>query len=155
SRTDGIYRLIMFGFLGLNRRVASVLQSLRNFPQRDRFRLNIYGKLMNEKAIHQLIEDCDLEKLVTAHGFVSAGDLDSALSQSDLAINLRHPTMGEASASQLEIWRYSLPSLVSDTGWYATLPKDTVAVVRRDSEVEDILNHLGDFLRNPGTYRQL
>jgi glycosyltransferase involved in cell wall biosynthesis len=152
---DGIYRIIMFGFLGPNRRVTSVLQSLRDFPQRDRFRLDIFGTLENKKNVCQLIADFRLENMVTIHGFVPEADLRSALAQSDLAINLRHPTMGEASGSQLQIWRHSLPSLVSDTGWYATLPRDTVAVVRRAAEVEDIHYHLDRFLRMPDLYRQL
>jgi hypothetical protein len=70
-------------------------------------------------------------------------------------VNLRDPTMGEASASQRRIWRHGLPSLVTDIGWYATLPNDIVAHVRRDAELEDIQTHLANFIRTPETYRQL
>jgi glycosyltransferase involved in cell wall biosynthesis len=149
------YRIIMFGFLGPNRRLDSVLKALRTFPQRHRFRVDIYGTLENENSIRQMIQDFELTDLVTIHGFVPAVELTTALSRSDLAVNLRDPTMGEASASQRWIWRYGLPSLVTDIGWYATLPNDIVAHVRRDAEMEDIQTHLANFLRTPETYRQI
>ena len=96
-----------------------------------------------------------LTRLVTLHGFVSNAALDHALERSDLAINLRNPTMGEVSASQLRIWQHALPSLVTDDGWYATLPRDTVATIRRAAAQEDILFHLGNFLAEPEAYRQI
>jgi glycosyltransferase involved in cell wall biosynthesis len=149
------YRIIIFGFLGPNRRLDSVLNALRTFPQSHRFRLDIYGTVENENSIRQMIHDFELTSLVTIHGFVPATELTRALSHSDLAVNLRDPSMGEASASQLRIWQHGLPSLVTDIGWYATLPNDIIARVRRDAELEDIQTHLANFLRAPEFYRQL
>src|SRR5438067_6262196 len=63
--------------------------------------------------------------------------------------------MGEASASQLRIWHHGLPSLVTRTGWYGTLPENTVAFVRPDNEAEDIHEHLTGFLSDPQRYREL
>ena len=57
--------------------------------------------------------------------------------------------MGEASGSQLRIWSHALPSLVSQVGWYGSLPTDSVAFVRPDHEASDIKDHLTDFLRDP------
>lgn len=152
---DEPYRIIIFGFLGPNRRLESVLQALNDFPLKSRFRLDVYGTLSNEARIQQMIDSLGLADIVRLHGFVPADELTVALSGSDLAINLRDPTMGEASASQLRIWQHGLPSLVSDTGWYATVSRSTVSVVRRRTEVEDIQMHLDRFLRSPGTYRQI
>jgi glycosyltransferase involved in cell wall biosynthesis len=111
--------------------------------------------MTDENFGRQLITQYSLEDLVTIHGFVPADELTNALSRSDLALNLRDPTMGEASASQLRIWQHQLPSLVTDTGWYATLPPDTVAIVRRNAELEDIRSHLAKFLSTPETYRAI
>ncbi len=133
----------------------SFLQALHQLPQRDRFHLDIYGPVANEESLLALVSDLELNNLVTFHGFVSDAELEKALARSDLAINLRDPTMGEASASQLRIWQHGLPSLVTDTGWYATLPKNTVAPVRRDAELEDIQAHLRGFLMTPERYREL
>lgn len=153
--SESFYRIIIFGFLGANRRVESILKALRDFPQKHRFHLDLYGTLENERSILQMIDAFGLSDLVTAHGFVPAAELSMALSRSDLALNLRNPTMGEASASQLRIWQHSLPSLVTDIGWYATLPKNIVATVRPQAEFEDIQAHLTNFLHTPETYREL
>ena len=155
ERKEPFHRIIMFGFLSANRRLESVLKVLRDFPQRDQFRLDIYGTLAEEESIRRMITDFALDHLVTIHGFVSPGELRNALQSSALAVNLRDPSMGEASQTQLQIWKHGLPSLVTDLGWYATLPKNTVVTVRRAAELEDIQNHLTNFLREPETYRQI
>lgn len=148
------YRIVIFGYVGHNRRLDAVLRALHVFPGRDQFRLDVYGTVANERAVYKTVADLGLTSHVAFHGFVSDAVLDRALERSDLAINLRNPTMGEVSASQLRIWQHGLPSLVTDVGWYATLPRDTVATVRRAAEQDDILFHLGSFLADPEPYRQ-
>ena len=153
--TNEPYRIIIFGFLGRNRRVDAFLKTFADFPQRGRFRLDIYGTSQTEEITQHLICELGLEESAKMHGFVSEDTLDAALRQSDLAINLRYPTMGEASGSQLVIWQYGLPSLVTRIGWYATLPEDTVGFVRFDHERDDIHAHLSDFLAEPERYREI
>ncbi|MEP6821070.1 MAG: glycosyltransferase [Chthoniobacterales bacterium] len=151
----GAYRIVVFGFLGANRRLHSVLQTLHLFPDRSRFHLDVYGTIAQEKAFDRAVKELGLSAHVTAHGFVTETDLNAALARSDLALNLRDPTMGEVSASQLRIWQHALPSLVTDVGWYATLSDDIVAKVRRDFELEDIQAHLRNFLARPERYREI
>jgi glycosyltransferase involved in cell wall biosynthesis len=151
----GIYRLAVFGFLGPNRKLPLLLRALATFPQRDRFRLDIYGTMEGEEKMHQLICRMGLADSVTLHGFVSTSELDLALRGTDLVVNLRDPSMGEASGSQLHLWQYALPSLVTRKAWYATLPDNTVAFVRPEHEVEDIQGHLAGFLADPESYREL
>jgi glycosyltransferase involved in cell wall biosynthesis len=149
------YKLVMFGFLGYNRRLASVLTALQQFADRDRFHLHVYGKIDDEKTILRTIDALGVKRLVTLHGFVLDAELNDALRRSDLAINLRDPTMGEASATQLRIWQHGLPALVTNTGWYATLPENTIAPVRRETEIEDIGAHFERFLQEPEVYREI
>jgi glycosyltransferase involved in cell wall biosynthesis len=144
------YRLTVFGYLGPNRRLESVIQALGGHPQRDRFQLNVYGRVWDPEKIKNAAERAGIQNLVRLHGFVD--DIDSALAASDIVINLRYPSMGEASASQLRIWDHGLPSLVTRTAWYASLPEDTVAFVTHESEIEDIRAHLTAFLDNPGAF---
>ncbi|MGI9168339.1 MAG: glycosyltransferase [Pyrinomonadaceae bacterium] len=148
------YRLILFGYLGRNRRLASVFKALAGMHERDQFHLDIFGNILDdEKDVHAQISKLNLKKQVTLHGFAPEPELEDFLSSSDLAINLRFPTMGEASASQLRIWAHALPSLVSKVGWYGSLPSDTVAFVRADAnEIEDIQRHLRTFLTNPARF---
>ena len=149
------YQLTVFGYIGSNRCLDIVLESLATFPQKQSFRLDIYGEVWDVNYIRQRINQLGLDSLVTLHGFVPEIELETALADSDLAINLRYPTMGEASGSQLRIWSHALPSLVTKVGWYAELPEDTVAYVRVDHEIEDLHQHLQAFLSNPEMYKAM
>jgi glycosyltransferase involved in cell wall biosynthesis len=146
------YQLIVFGYISTNRRLDSILTALANFPQKSYFRLNIYGEIWDSTYINNRIHELNLDSLVTVQGFVKEEQLEMALANSNLAINLRHPTMGEASASQLRIWSHKLPSLVTKTGWYAGLPENTVYFVDPDQEIQDIQKLLRSFLDDPSSF---
>jgi glycosyltransferase involved in cell wall biosynthesis len=139
-------RLVVFGFLGPNRRLNSILAALSDKELRRRFHLDIFGQIWSPETIKSWIVEYNLQENVKIHGFVDESFLDSALDQADIAINLRNPTMGEASGSQLRIWDHALPSLVSRTGWYQNLPASSVFFVRPDFEVDDLRRHLRHFL---------
>ncbi|HVG38627.1 MAG TPA: glycosyltransferase [Pyrinomonadaceae bacterium] len=148
-------RLIIFGYLGVNRRLASVLEALAQFPDRKVFHLDIYGHLWDETKVRAMIDSLKLNDSVSLHGFVPERELDEALDAAHLAFNLRFPTMGEASGSQLRIWSHALPSIVSATGWYADLSAEVVAHVRPEHEAEDLQKHLRGFLSAPEIYRAM
>ena len=154
QKVDGPpYRLIVFGYIGRNRRLVAVLKALAELPEKDQLQLDVYGSTLDEeKQLRALIRTLDLKRQVTLHGFAPEAKLDEALAGAHLAINLRYPTMGEASGSQLRIWAHRLPSLVSQVGWYGSLPADAVRFVRTDeNEVADIKLHLRTFLADPAS----
>ena len=155
GHASGPHRLIIFGHIGRNRRLDAVLDALSQLPQRDRFQLDIYGEIDDAKTVRQRIQTLALKDTVKVHGYAPIEDLDHALSTASLAINLRFPTMGEASASQLRIWEHALPSLVTRVGWYASLSEDAVAYVRPDNEVADIRSHLEMFLEDPQKFARM
>ena len=155
TRSDGRIRLIVFGFLGTNRCLSSILEALAGMASRNRFHLDIFGELDQPSRYETLLAQLTAESVVTLHGYVPEDELDQAIASADLAINLRNPTMGEASASQLRIWASTLPSIVSDTGWYATLPSDAVMKVRVGHEVQDLREHLDAFAQAPDRFAQL
>ena len=149
------FRLVLFGYLGSNRRVPAILDAFAAMSEREKFSLDIYGVLGGESRIKRQLKSMRLPN-VRIHGFVPEHELNRALSSAHMAINLRNPTMGEASASQLRIWSHALPSLVSEVGWYASLPRDTVRRVRLDEhEIPDIQRHLRDFLKDPDEFRYM
>lgn len=143
------YQLIIFGYISTNRRLDSVFEALAGLPEKDLFHLNIYGEIWDHDYINSQIQKLGLNHLVTVHGFVEEVELDKALSNSHLAINLRFPTMGEASSSQLRIWSHALPSLVTNIGWYASLPKTAVIHISIENEVHEIQRSLTKFLAMP------
>ncbi|MEH1843558.1 MAG: glycosyltransferase [Nostoc sp.] len=149
------YRLVIFGYLGANRGLDFLFNALSSLYEKNQFFLDIYGQVWNKSYIEQQIKLLGLNKLVKLHGFVSDAELDLALANANLAINLRYPTMGEASLSQLRIWSHALPSLVTQIGWYAEQSEDTVAFVRPNYEIEDIQQHLKSFLANPQYYTKI
>ena len=155
ERNGPPYRIIIFGYLGPNRRLPAILQALAGCPDRRHFRLDVYGTMEGGEKIAQLACRLGVDDLVSLHGFASEEELTRALRRSHLAMNLRYPSMGEASASQLHLWQYALPSLVSETAWYASLPDDTVGFVRPEHEVADIQMHLARFIEEPARYRDM
>jgi glycosyltransferase involved in cell wall biosynthesis len=150
---NGTLRLLVFGFLGPNRRLGPIIDAVGALPDRD-VRLDIYGALDDPEPIDAQIAASGLVGRVRRHGFVPESELRIALARADLAINLRYPSMGEASASQLRIWEAALPSLVTRTGWYATLPEDAVFFVEPDREAETLRQHLEALRQNPAAFRQ-
>lgn len=146
------YQLIIFGHLGTNRRLDSVLRALTFFPKKEQFELHIYGAISNEKEIKNRIIELGLSDIVRIHGFVDNETLGNALDKADLAVNLRHPTMGEASLSQLQIWSHALPSIVTKTGWYAEQPEECVSFISIENEIEDIVSALIQFTESPQTF---
>lgn len=149
------YRLVVFGYLGRNRRLGTVLAALAGLRERDQFRLDICGQLWDESHIRLEIERLGLSSLVNLYGFLQDEQVERELSTAHLAINLRYPSMGEASLSQVQFWDYGLPTLVARTGWYASLPEEATAFVRPEREIEDIQAHLRAFLADPGVYRAM
>jgi glycosyltransferase involved in cell wall biosynthesis len=145
-------RLVVFGYIGENRRLLPLIRTLGGMPDRQNYRLDIYGIVEQDSELDAAIAEAGLGTHVTRHGFVTDTVLDAALAGADLALNLRWPSMGEASGSQLRIWSAQLPSLVTRTGWYAQLPEDTVFFVDPEREREDLLSHLRAIRRNPAIY---
>jgi hypothetical protein len=146
------WRLIIFGYIGSNRQLPVILRALAGSPVRDHFVLDIYGTVEDRAGVDALIGDLGLGGQVTQHGFVERPVLEAALANAGLAINLRNPTMGEASASQLNLWANAIPTVVSRVGWYASLPADTVFYVNPESELEDLQMHLAAFANDPAPF---
>jgi len=146
------WKLVIFGYLGKNRRIRSVLEALAGLAERNQFRLEICGASAGVDDITELIRSYGLADIATWHGFVT--DLDGLLAGVHLAINLRYPDMGEASGSQLRIWDHALPSLVTRSGWSAQFPADCVRHIDPNHEVEHLRAILREFLNDPVPFQQ-
>ncbi len=149
----GGLRLVAFGYLGPNRRLPAVLQAMASLPDLP-LTLDIYGVLEDAVELEAQVAALGLAGQVRYHGYVPSETLRLALARADLAINLRYPSMGEASASQLRIWEAALPAVVTRTGWYATLPADTVFFVDPERELADLRTHLQALQREPERFRR-
>ena len=149
-------RVAIFGYLNVNRRVLEFFHALAGMEERACFEVHLYGTLLQryEDDVKRDVAALGLQSQVRFHGYVTEDALDAGLAGCDLAVNLRYPTMGEASASQLRIWDHALPSLVTCIDGYAAMPEDAVGFVRPDRERADIQDHLRGFLADPAAYRR-
>ncbi|MTJ06087.1 MAG: glycosyltransferase family 4 protein [Sediminimonas qiaohouensis] len=134
-RMTGPLRFVQFGHIGPNRRLEQVLEALAGMGPGFDFIFDIVGKVWNQELIKARCQELGLSEKVHLHGYVSEPELDALIGQAHLVFNLRHPTMGEASGSQLRIWNAAAASVVSDQGWYHHLPKDTVFHIPVEGEI--------------------
>jgi glycosyltransferase involved in cell wall biosynthesis len=135
---SGPLRLLQFGWIGPNRRLEQVLDVLAQMPEDFDYRLDVMGKIWNPDIIHTKLALLDLGDRVHLHGFVPEPVLDDALRQAHLVLNLRHPSMGEASGSQLRIWNAGAASAVTRTGWYASLREDVAYGIDLEEELAQL-----------------
>jgi len=132
---QGPLRLVQFGHIGPNRCLEQVLEALAGMGPGFDFVLDIVGKLWNPELIEARCSELGIDGKVRRHGYVPEAELDALLGRAHLVFNLRHPTMGEASGSQLRIWNAAAASVVTDQGWYHHLPEGTVFRVPVEEDV--------------------
>ncbi|CAH1670227.1 MULTISPECIES: hypothetical protein [unclassified Chelatococcus] len=154
SRTSGVLEFVQFGYIGPQRRLFSILGALSRFREKHPFRLRIFGELWDPDAVRAEIRRQRLDDLVSIVGFVAEPILDSAIARADLVFNLRYPSIGEASGSQMRIWAAGAPSVVTNTGWYGDLPNETVIKIEQDTEAADLDRVLTTLARDRFAYAQ-
>jgi glycosyltransferase involved in cell wall biosynthesis len=152
---SGPWRFVMFGYVNPNRRLESVLRALGELRGQIDFHFDIFGTLWDRTHIERLVGECQLADRVSIHGFVDERTLDAAIARAHLAFNLRHPTMGEASGGILRSWALATPALVTDAGWYATLPAEIAPRVRAENDVPAIRDAILGMVANPAAYRAI
>lgn len=146
------YRLLIFGYIGSNRRIEAILKALAEVPGNPKFQLDIFGELYDPPKFQEWVRTSGLQDKVNLHGFVDEETLHAALLNVDLAFNLRFPTMGETSSAQVHLWCYGVTSFVTDIGTYANMPRDSVIHIRPEHEHEDLVRHLRAFFEDPAPY---
>jgi hypothetical protein len=145
-------QIVFCGHAGPNRRLRQVIQAWAEVSKPDFFRLTLYGAIDKADEIMSLATELGVAEWVNIVGFVEEEELDAALSASHLAVNLRFPTMGETSASQLRYWSKGLPSIVSNIGWYGELPHDVVIKVSPNREHRDLISIMETLISGEHTY---
>src|SRR5215216_3081263 len=68
---DGVLRLVVFGYLGANRRMDAVLEAISSFPDRQRLHLDVVGQLQEPEATAERIRVLGLTDIVRLRGFVN------------------------------------------------------------------------------------
>jgi len=139
---------VTLGIVTPAKRVSKVLEALAAVPEASRPFLVVGGAVGTEDPLHAQVESLGLAADVLFTGYLSDDDFWVAASAADLAVNLRHPTMGETSGAVCRLAGFGLPVVVSDVGWFRELPDAfAIKVPVGDGEVELLartLASLGD-----------
>lgn len=118
---------VSLGLLTPAKRVGKILEALGSLPKDRRPYLFVGGSVGPDDPLRAAVRDLDLAGDVVFGGFLSEEDFWKAASAADLAVNLRHPTVGETSGAVCRLAGFGLPLIVSDAGWFRELP-DAFAV---------------------------
>lgn len=121
----GTFEILVFGYIGENRSVETLLDIIRQDESRT-LRLTIAGTI-GSSALQRTVDTMVADGYdIHLTGFLDDQDLDRLINEADLVANIRSPSMGEVSGSQLRVFANSGLSVVADQQWYATLPTDAV-----------------------------
>ena len=96
---------------------------------------------------------------LTVGGLVREGWADEArlwalMKGVDIAVNLRHPTMGETSGSVIRAISLGKPLVVSDVGWFSELPDEVALKIPVDDDEVTVLTAALELLVTRADVRQ-
>jgi FkbM family methyltransferase len=142
---DDRMHILTVGRIDSSKRVESVIEAIANSPiLRSGCEYNIAGFIdpKYRTTIQSLIDRLGLGKSVCLHGEVSDFELHWRFIEADIVCCLRWPTFNGASASCIEAMSYGKPVIVTDVGFYSSIPSDRVLKVRPIHESQDLRQHL-------------
>ena len=144
--------VLVFGYIGHNRNIDSLIDIMRS-KSAPPFRLTIAGTIVS-KHLRQDVENAIIDGYdVSFPGFLEDDELDRRIHRADLVVNVRSPSMGEVSGSQLRVFTNGGLSVVANEGWYASLPDDTVFKVDPRNASADLKAIIESVAASPGDHQ--
>lgn len=136
-KSAGAPDVLVFGYIGANRNVGALLDIMKD-AEAPAFRLTIAGVIGPDDLRQEVEEAIAAGYDVDYPGFLSDQELDDRIHKADLVVNVRSPSMGEVSGSQLRVFAAGGLSVVSSEAWYATLPDDSVFKVSPENAAREL-----------------
>ena len=133
-------RIGLFGTFSKYKCTTDVLNALKSYRK---IEICLCGDINNE--IKEQIKKLEIKVIST--GFTSTKIFNENISNCELIINLRNPTMGETSAVASKALQYGTPLIVSDCGWYKELPQ-FILKVNNNNLINDLKIKLNYFINN-------
>ena len=120
-----------FGFITPNKRLPELMRAVSRLSQDiPGAHLLVVGEAPANINPLSLAAAAGLRpEQVTVVGYADAARFDALLRGCDVLVNLRHPTLGETSATVVSALALGVPTVVSTGGWYDELPDDAVGRV--------------------------
>jgi glycosyltransferase involved in cell wall biosynthesis len=135
------------------KRVGKLLEGLALLPPARRPLLVVGGAVGADDPLLRAVRDLRLEDDVRVTGYLSEDDFWRLARASDVAVNLRFPTVGETSGAVCRLAGCGLPVVVSDVGWFRELPASFASKIPiGEGEAEAVAREL-DLLANDATLR--
>ena len=142
---NGRLRILTVGVVNPNKRVEAVINAVAGSSMlRARCEYNIVGPIepSYREKLESLIADSGLLETVHVHGEVSDFELHWRFAEADILACLRSPALEGASGSCIEAMSYGKAIIVTDTGFYSSLPSDCVLKVSLAREAQELAQHL-------------
>ncbi len=145
-----------FGFVNENKRPTVILNAVKELRAEGRpVKLIFWGK-SNYEPLEKLIRNNGLSDCAALSGYLDKDNYEAALELTDIVVNLRYPSMGEASGTLCESFQYGKPVILSAVNQYLEYPDDVCWKVPVDREEEHTLTEmLKTLLDSPDTRRTL
>jgi glycosyltransferase involved in cell wall biosynthesis len=142
---NGRVRILTVGVINPNKRVEAVINAVAGSSMlRTRCEYNIVGPIEPpyRARLESLIADSGLLDAVHVHGEVSDFELHWRFAEADILACLRWPALEGASGSCIEAMSYGKAIIVTDTGFYSSIPSDCVLKVSFAREAQELAQHL-------------
>jgi glycosyltransferase involved in cell wall biosynthesis len=142
---NGPVRILSVGVVNPNKRVEAVINAVAGSPAlRSRCEYNIVGRIepSYRAKLESLIADLGLQDAVHVHGEVSDFELHWRFAEADVLTCLRWPALEGASGSCIEAMSYGKAIIVTNTGFYSSIPSDCVLKVNQAREAQELAQHL-------------
>jgi glycosyltransferase involved in cell wall biosynthesis len=136
-----------------HKRIDVVLRALKQVRRQIPARLILAGSVSPNFPLERMISHLGLEQVVDVPGYVSDPEARLIAAAADVIVNLRFPTAGETSGSLLHSMAAGRPVLVSETGSFAEVPRDSVISIPVDSLEESMLVAVFEKLWNDESLR--
>ena len=111
-----------FGWVNNNKRPRIVIQAVQKLVEKG---YNVKLAFWGENGIEDLpdfIRECGLENRAFISEYLTWNEYYAALEMSDIVVNLRYPSMGEASGTLCEAFQAGKPVIVSEMNQYREYP---------------------------------
>jgi glycosyltransferase involved in cell wall biosynthesis len=133
-----------FGFVTPQKRLGPALAAFTRLrARRPEARFLVAGEISPHYDFDALLDEHGRDGVVVT-GRIDLARFHAAMRAADVAVNLRHPTGGETSASLMRLLALGVPAIVTRAGSFGELPDGVVAKVAIDECEEELLFELFD-----------
>lgn len=134
------------GFVNFNKRPETLIAAAGSLLQAGKkVRVAFWGE-NNWNEMDSYAKRHGMEGKIFVSGYLSAEEYDAALAMTDIVVNLRYPSMGEASGTLCEAFQYGKPVIVSNVNQYKEFPDEICWKVNVNANETIVLTEMLSYL---------